>query len=348
FFWSNMKEDISSHIKSCIKCAQRKKNPHEMTVQPIGRFEIPDKPFSRIHMDILGPLTRKSRKNANVLTIQDAFSKWSVAIPIPSIHKEVVIDRFLRNFVFIFGPPGRLITDRGSNFMSKDFKEMCEKQGIRHERTIPHQKNANGQVERLHRTIEEALTHYVNEEQTNWDNYLPKIIYSLNTCVSATTGVSPYVTLFGADARMSLDRGLEKEKEINTSTGKEENIIEKKEERNIEKEHQLHQHVRNQLKINQEKVGMRNNKGKRTMERDIKVGDLVVTATMNQKSGSKLRPAYDGPFPVTRTQGNLVEVRGSDGKSRDVHKDNLKRFSRPQTAAEKKLEEEKEWNYHAG
>ncbi|CAI4220654.1 unnamed protein product, partial [Auanema sp. JU1783] len=30
------------------------------------------------------------------------------------------------------------------------------------------------------------------------------------------------------------------------------------------------------------------------------------------------------------------------------HKDNLKRFSRPQTAAEKKLEEEKEWNYHAG
>ncbi|CAI4220418.1 unnamed protein product, partial [Auanema sp. JU1783] len=175
FFWTNMQEDITKFIKECIKCNQRKKDPHNMTVEPGKQFSIPNKPFERVHMDIMGPLPRSCRNNAYVLTMQDAFSKFAITIPIPAISTEIVIDKFLRHLVYIFGPPSRLITDRGSNFMSHKFTDLCKNKGIQHEPTLPHQKNSNGQAERLHRTLEECLTHYVNKDLTDWDLFLPKV-----------------------------------------------------------------------------------------------------------------------------------------------------------------------------
>ncbi|CAI4220492.1 unnamed protein product, partial [Auanema sp. JU1783] len=126
FFWTNMQEDITKFIKECIKCNQRKKDPHNMTVEPGKQFSIPEKPFERVHMDIMGPLPRSCRNNAYVLTMQDAFSKFAITIPIPAISTEIVIDKFLRHLVYIFGPPSRLITDRGSNFMSHKFTDLCK------------------------------------------------------------------------------------------------------------------------------------------------------------------------------------------------------------------------------
>ncbi|CAI4220379.1 unnamed protein product, partial [Auanema sp. JU1783] len=144
-----MQDDIADHVKSCLDCQQRNMDPRHMTVEPLGTFIIPTKPFARIHMDIMGPFPISRQDNTHVLSIQDSFTKFAVAIAVPNITAEVVIDRFLRHFVYTFGPPARLITDRGSNFMSTKFQNMCKTVGIKHEPTLPHQKNSNGQVERL-------------------------------------------------------------------------------------------------------------------------------------------------------------------------------------------------------
>jgi transposase InsO family protein len=42
-----------------------------------------------------------------------------------------------------------VISDRGGEFMSSDFKEFCDKHGIKREYTIPGTPQQNGVVERL-------------------------------------------------------------------------------------------------------------------------------------------------------------------------------------------------------
>jgi transposase InsO family protein len=46
-------------------------------------------------------------------------------------------------------------SDRGGQFMSIDFKELCDKHGIKREYTIPWTPHKNGVVERQNRTVQQ-------------------------------------------------------------------------------------------------------------------------------------------------------------------------------------------------
>jgi len=39
----------------------------------------------------------------------------------------------------------------------------------------------NGALERSHRTLTEYLRHYINADQTDWDEWLPYVIFTYNT-----------------------------------------------------------------------------------------------------------------------------------------------------------------------
>ena len=62
--------------------------------------------------------------------------------------KTLPVERFLDGINHIFGVPERLITDRGSAFTSKRFKDYCGKMGVTHNLNAVATPRANGQVER--------------------------------------------------------------------------------------------------------------------------------------------------------------------------------------------------------
>jgi hypothetical protein len=45
--------------------------------------------------------------------------------------------------------------------------------------------------------LAEYLRHYVNEDQTNWDEWVPFATYMYNTTVHSATGFTPFELLFG-------------------------------------------------------------------------------------------------------------------------------------------------------
>jgi transposase InsO family protein len=53
---------------------------------------------------------------------------------------------------------------RGGEFMSSDFKELCDKHGIKREYTIPGTPQQNGVVERQNRTIQQTTGSMMNEK----------------------------------------------------------------------------------------------------------------------------------------------------------------------------------------
>jgi hypothetical protein len=62
-------------------------------------------------------------------------------------------------------------SNRGGEFMSSDFKELCDKHGIKREYTMPGTPQQNGVVERKNRTIQQMARSMMNEKnigQTYW------------------------------------------------------------------------------------------------------------------------------------------------------------------------------------
>ena len=57
----------------------------------------------KISMDIVDQLPETKSRNFYILTIQDNFTKYSLAIPRPNHQADTVADTFVKKFICILG-----------------------------------------------------------------------------------------------------------------------------------------------------------------------------------------------------------------------------------------------------
>jgi hypothetical protein len=66
---------------------------------PMVKTPIIREPFSKIAIDIAGPLSRTKKRNKYILIVIDEGTRYPEAFPLPSIEAErIVIHSFLRTF----------------------------------------------------------------------------------------------------------------------------------------------------------------------------------------------------------------------------------------------------------
>jgi hypothetical protein len=58
------------------------------------------------------------------------FTKWVESALVTTEDSTAAIN-FIKLIIFHFGVPHNIITDNGTNFMSKEFKNYCESMGIK-------------------------------------------------------------------------------------------------------------------------------------------------------------------------------------------------------------------------
>jgi len=138
--------------------------------------------FERCALDIVGPMTETMSRNHYILTCQDDLSKFLIAIPIPQQDAETVAREFVMNVVLKFGALAQLLTDQGSTFLSDLFKSTCKLLRIKKIQNTAFHPQSNGSLERSHRVLTEYLRHYVCEDQTNWDEWVPYAVYTIPPC----------------------------------------------------------------------------------------------------------------------------------------------------------------------
>jgi hypothetical protein len=82
-----------------------------------------------------------------MLAAVNKFTKWVEAAPVTTQDSKAAIN-FIKSIVFCFGVPHNIITDNGTNFTSKEFKDYWEGLGIKLKfASVAHPK-ANGQVKK--------------------------------------------------------------------------------------------------------------------------------------------------------------------------------------------------------
>ena len=86
----------------------------------------------------------------------DTFTKWVEAEPVGRITKENIV-KFLHGIVMHFGVPNRLISDNGTQFISKKIENFYATYRIKHPWSSINHPMTNGNVERANGIILQGI-----------------------------------------------------------------------------------------------------------------------------------------------------------------------------------------------
>src|SRR3954463_2007032 len=99
--------------------------------------------------------------------------------------------KFFESIVYRFGVPRGIITDNGSNFISKEFQDFCEGLSINISYASVAHPQTNGQVEKAN-GIKKCLLCPLERLAGAWAEELPSLLWSLCTTPNSSTGFTPF------------------------------------------------------------------------------------------------------------------------------------------------------------
>ncbi|XP_060092566.1 LOW QUALITY PROTEIN: uncharacterized protein K02A2.6-like, partial [Heteronotia binoei] len=193
-WWPGMDEEIEGWVRRCQPCQESRPNPPSA---PVHRWESNGRPWSRLHVDFAGPY-----QGQIFFILVDAYTKWLEVIPVASTSTAAAV-RALRRVLCTHGIPDTLVTDNGTAFTSREFREFTDRYLIRHIRSAPFHPATNGQAERMVRTTKEALGRIVHGD---WDHRLSAFLFHNRITPNPVTGFSPAELLMGRKLTTRLDR----------------------------------------------------------------------------------------------------------------------------------------------
>lgn len=182
------------------------------------------------------------------------------------------------------------MSDRCAAFTSREFQEFLEGNNIQHVKVETGSPRANGQVERVNRSIGPMIAKLVCPgENVYWDTVLDRVEHTLSNTFHRTIGEHPSVMLFGVSQRGSVmdflrenliddvqDRGQFDHGEIREMASERQGVIQR---------------------YNEDYVNRR-----RRLPTTYSVDDYVMVRNFDSHTGvsRKLIPKLRGPFRVSR------------------------------------------------
>ena len=148
-------------------------------------------PWEMVAVDIL-QLTLFCQNDKYLLVIEDYFTKWAEAIPLP----DQTANRITRELIHVFtrfGLPTILHSDQGANFESMILRQTLDAFGVRKSRTTAYHPQGDRMVERFNRTLLQMLRSYTSQ-RSDWEQHLPLVLFAYCSATHPSTGFSPFQT----------------------------------------------------------------------------------------------------------------------------------------------------------
>ncbi|CAF4499211.1 unnamed protein product, partial [Didymodactylos carnosus] len=310
YYWPGMYNTIKQHVLSCTQCQQfkvsRKKSAG--TLEPI---EPPAGILDLIGLDFVGPVPQSTSGNKYILVCTDYLSKWAVTQATPNCTAETAAKFLVEKIILQYGTPKQLLTDKGSHLMANVFEAISSRCGINHIKTTTYHPQTNGLTERFNATLAGSIGAYVNQQQTDWDDYLPFVTFAYNTFKQATTGMEPFKLMYGRSPVLPFDipssiTQLSTTSDYYTQLTKFLKQAKSTAKCNIEQQQNIYKQTYDTGRQDQTK---------------LQPGQLVLLKQMMNRHLGKFFPKYYGPFKIIQQNGRLnYKVKHTnDGHEETVH-----------------------------
>ena len=158
FYWPGIQGDVTRFCKSCDVC-QKTVNKGLVPNVPLQQIPLIDKPFKRVAIDLVGPISPPSEEGHRyVLTLVDFATRYPEAVPLKAIDTETVAEALLNIFSRLVVPE-EILSDLGTHFVSDCMKEVIRLLSIKQITTTPYHPMFNG----FNREVQQNNEAYVKE-----------------------------------------------------------------------------------------------------------------------------------------------------------------------------------------
>ena len=298
FYWPHMYQDIQDYVLSCDICQKVKVDRRQPRV-PMTNMPITDT-FDSWHIDFLGPLPRTQENSyAHILLVVDRYSRWSEAFPMKDQDAKSVAKVLFNEIFARYGAPRVLISDRGTQFMSRLVSALCEMFDVTRHHCSSYHPKTNSACERINSTMAQTLRAYVDKDQKNWADYLPAAMMAFRSSPASGTGLSPFHLLFGKEMNLPIDTSLIPKTTLGLDA---QHYF----ERLLERLKAAKEIAGTNIRIAQEKSKQRHDV--QAKDPGLKVGDYVLLKSIKVPKGysPKLYPKSKGPFYITELGPNFT------------------------------------------
>ncbi len=204
FYWPGLGRHIDTAIGGCTPCAKAKRRKPvpqvplgQTSTAVLGRFEV-------FYFDLVGPFPKASQDAGAyqyLVTAQDAVTKYSEAWPIKDPTAETVVRILVDHMLPRYGSGFKIVTDRGRQFTSALFASATKKLGVITHLNQAYEPKSNA-VERLHRTLEEAMRALMeaeNADPSQWPRYVGCALASMRQSPLSNLPASPHYLVYAVE-----------------------------------------------------------------------------------------------------------------------------------------------------
>ena len=328
FFWPNFNQAVRMYCSTCDTC-QRVGKRGDHPKARLQSMPIIGEPFSRIAVDIVGPLARASPSGKKyILTVVDYATRYPEAVALSNIEAETVADALVRIFTRV-GFPQEILSDQGTQFTAVLTQQLWKVCGIKPLLSSPYHPQTNGLCERFNGTLKQMLRTFTDACR-DWERFLPHLLFSYREVPQESTGFSPFELLYGRRVRGPLDliRGHWEGETEQEGTPIVPNVLELRDR--MEK---LSLMVRGNLQAAQGRQKRWYDQGAR--QRVFQVGQKVLV--LKPVKANKMQASWQGPYKVVAQICDTTYVIAScadERIQRSFHVNMLKEYQeRPENIA---------------
>ena len=270
----------------------------------------------------MGPFVKSRDGYSYVLTAVCAFTKYLVAIPLRSKTAFEVANALVRRVFLVFSPVELLVHDNGLVFANSLLAAINSLMDIQSCRVTRYRPSGNGVVERSHGTLNKLFATSVADNQRNWTDMLPYVIYAYNTAYHSSTTFSPFYLMFLRQPRIGIDLICDETAEAKIATPEEYALV-------------MRERMQNAYRLVHEQLNTAFERAKRrydlrVRECQFKLGDLVwyYSPRKYRHKSSKWLLQTSGPFEIVRRLNdvNYVIRRSARQPAFTVHVDRLRHY----------------------
>ncbi|KAI9035176.1 uncharacterized protein KD926_004448 [Aspergillus affinis] len=236
--------------------------------------------------------------------IVDRLTKRVISI---LCHKNVsavdMAQLFLEYIYRWVGLPESILSDRGGQFVSSFWEELCLRLKIKRKLTSGQKPSTNGHTEIVNQYLAQKLRPFVNYYQDNWSELLPVIDFAYAVLEYESTGLSPFQVKRGYEPRVSFDWiSPSKPRDKPQDQAEARRIA-----RNLE---QIWDYARGQTKLAQVKIKRQADKHRRPV--DFKTEDWVYVTTKDwelDRPNRKFGDQWASPYEIIEQIGYAFKLR---------------------------------------
>lgn len=278
-------KDIVRRCDLCQRCKDNEPGLHGETAAL-----VPEQKGHLVSMDYYGPLVTSTSGVKYILVIVDNFTKFVKLFALKRATTCVTLTR-VQQYSEEHGVPRAILTDNGTQFTTKKWKQGLQKLNIKPKLTAIRNPCTN-LAERINRQLGNLFRLYVRGAHTGWARHLKLIETCINESFHETIRMTPHQAHYGRPPARSWIKHLDSDvmvdgEEVDTS-----NIY---------------------LRIKEKRQREADKMNEKTKITTFDIGDKVLLRTNPisdalNKVVSKFCDLYSGPFCIKERVGNATYV----------------------------------------